>query len=132
MNSQCPAKTKKLILEDYLIGKIANLMGIAIDDVNDLLPIRIESPYSNSEGVIKRYENSPGFVKGLRIDLQKEQTGYACFQVQYGTGGSNSKKGGAYAGVLMKVDTDFTFNDLKTSLTCSFNYQPVKYARLDP
>lgn len=129
-NSNCPSKTKKLVLGDYLIGKIANLMGISINDVDDFTTVRVDSPYSNSEGVIKRYEKYPGFVKGLRIDLQKEQDGYACFQVQYGTGSGNN--GGAYAGVLMKVGTNFTFNELRTALESSFNYSPVKYARLDP
>ncbi|SMG07927.1 hypothetical protein SAMN05661096_00093 [Marivirga sericea] len=126
----CSNKTKNLVLGDYLDAKIANYMGISISSINDFTTVRVDSPYANSEGVIKSMESEKGFVRGLRIDLQKEQDGYATFQVQWGTG--NGAKGGAYAGVLMRVNTNFTMNDLRTALAASFNYIPVKYARLDP
>lgn len=126
----CPSKTKKLILGDYLEGKIANLMGVPLSAINGATNVRVNSPYANDEGVIKRYESEPGFVKGLRIDLQNEQNGYACFQVQWGRG--NGTNGGAYAGVLMRVDQNFTFAKFKEALSSSFDFNPVKYARLDP
>jgi hypothetical protein len=126
----CPNKTKNLILGDYLDAKIANYMGVSLSSIDDFTTVRVDSPYANSEGVINSMKNERGFVTGLRIDLQKEQSGYATFQVQYGTG--NGANGGAYAGVLMRVNTDFTMNDLRTALAASFDYTPVKYARLDP
>jgi len=128
--NSCPAKTKKFVLETYLEAKIANYMGVSLNNINDLTKVRIDSPYLNSEGIINGYDKEKGWVPNLRIDLQKEQNGYACIQVQYGTGMKNN--GGAYAGVLMKVDTEFTFNDLRTAFESSFNYYPVSYARLDP
>jgi hypothetical protein len=125
----CKSSVRDYVLNTYLEAKIANEMGVSVRNITDQTIVRVNSPYANSEGVITKCEKESG-VKGLRIDLQKEQNGYAYWQVQWGTG--SSKTGGAFAGVLMKVDTDFTMLDLRTALESSFNYTPVKYARLDP
>lgn len=127
-NDKCLKATRDFVLGEYLDAKMANLMGVSLNAINDLTPIRIDSPYNNSEGIIKGYEKE----KGLRIDLQKQQGDYACFQVQYGTGGSNGKKGGAYAGVLMLVNNNFVLGHLREALRFSFDLKPVQYARLDP
>ncbi len=120
-------------LGDYLQAKIANMEGLKLDNVDGDTPIRIDSPYANSEGVIKSMEKETGFVKGLRIDLQKEQTHnnvkYATFQVQWGRG-SDGKNGGAYAGALMRVDTTFDVSDLREALGRSDGSQT--YWRIDP
>jgi len=126
----CSKRTKNLVLDDYLDAKIANYMGESSQNISDSTTVRVNSPYANSEGVINSMTGKNGFVQGLRIDLQKEQNGYATFQVQWGRG--NGKNGGAFAGVLMLVNTNFTLGDLREALKASFNFSPVKYARLDP
>ena len=132
------AKTYNLVvgkktLGDYLQAKIGNMEGIKPDNVDGDTHIRIDSPYANSEGVIKSMEKKTGFVKGLRIDLQKEQkhnnVKYATFQVQWGKG-SDGKTGGAYAGALMRVNTTFNVSNLREALARSDGDQ--KYWRIDP
>ncbi|PPU93909.1 hypothetical protein [Xanthomonas albilineans] len=129
--SSASSKIRDHVLEDYLAAKIANYVGIRRDDVNDATVIRIPANYANSEGVIKGME----LVKGLRVDLQAAQVHggnrYATWQVQWGTG-SGGKNGGAYAGVLMRVDTDFTFAEFRQAMRESFGYTPGAYCRLDP
>jgi len=86
----------------------------------------------NSEGDIRAMRGEKGFVKGLRIDLQKAQViggrTYATFQIQWGTG-ADGKNGGAYAGALMEVDKVFNVGDLRTALTNSF--VTLRYWRID-
>lgn len=125
--------TKELVLGNYLTAKIANLTGVRVDDIQDETEIEIVSNYGNDEGVIKRMEGEDGFVKGLRIDLQKSQMHnqleYATFQVQWGTG-MDGKNGGAYAGALMRVDTKFPVSLLREALKKSF--ETHTYWRIDP
>ncbi len=120
-------------LGNYLQAKIAQITGKKPDEVLLGTPISISSKYANSEGVIKSMVNEKGFVKGLRIDLQKAQTHndvkYATFQVQWGRG-SGGKNGGAYAGALMRVDTTFGVGDLRDALAKSDGSQT--YWRIDP
>ncbi|MBO9881043.1 hypothetical protein [Xanthomonas sp. D-109] len=125
--------TKKIrthVLDEYLATKIANYVGVSRNKVNDTTVIRIPANYANSEGVIPDME----LVKGLRVDLQKKQShggnAYATWQVQWGTGSGST--GGAYAGVLMRVDTDFTFAQFRQAMSDSFGYTPGAYCRLDP
>jgi len=117
----------------YLQAKIGQLTGRKPDEVLLGTPIKIPSNYANSEGVINSMKGENGFVKGLRIDLQKAQTHnnvkYATFQVQWGTG-SNGTTGGAYAGALMRVDTEFGVGDLREALGNSNRTQT--YWRIDP
>jgi hypothetical protein len=116
----------------YLQHKIAQVKGMKPDEVLLGTPISIPRRYANSEGVIKEMEREKGFVKGLRIDLQKAQViggrTYATFQIQWGTG-QDGKRGGAYAGALMEVDKVFSAGDLRTALTNSF--QSLTYWRID-
>ena len=116
----------------YLQHKIAQINGMKPDEVLHGTPISIPHRYANSEGVIKAMEHEKGFVKGLRIDLQKAQViggrTYATFQIQWGTG-QDGKTGGAYAGALMEVDKVFSAGDLRTALTNSF--QSLTYWRID-
>ncbi len=122
---------RKHVLDNYLAAKIANHLGIRRSDVNDGTVIQVPASYANSEGVISGME----LVKGLRVDLQRAQAHdgntYATWQVQWGTG-SNGKTGGAYAGVLMRVATDFTFAEFRQAMSESFGYTPGAYCRLDP
>lgn len=126
----CTSRIRKHVLESYLAAKVANLLGIRLEKVTDDVVIRIPAKYANSEGVIKSQEE----ITGLRVDLQAAQRHgehlYAAWQVQWGTGsGSN---GSAYAGVLMRVDTDFTFAEFRQAMGESFGYDPGAYCRLDP
>jgi hypothetical protein len=101
-------------------------MGVPRRNVNDNTIVRVDAPYANSEGVTgnKDILGQKGFVDGLRIDLQKAQThggnDYATWQVQWGRG-NNGKTGGAYAGALMQVDTDFTVAEFRQALSNSFD-----------
>jgi hypothetical protein len=125
----CSNSTKDFVLNQYLAAKIARLRGMPIDEILGGTPVRIDSPYANDEGVIHGFE----YEKGLRVDLQKPQNHgnlvYATWQVQWGTGMKNNK-GGAYAGVLMRTDTDFNFFNFKDAMKLSFQWG--KYCRLDP
>lgn len=116
----------------YLQHKIAQIKGMRADEVLHGTPISIPSGYANSEGDIRAMRGEKGFVKGLRIDLQKAQViggrTYATFQIQWGTG-ADGKNGGAYAGALMEVDKVFNVGDLRTALTNSFG--TLTYWRID-
>ncbi|NIJ84080.1 hypothetical protein FHY35_001035 [Xanthomonas arboricola] len=129
--SSATTKIRKHVLDDYLAAKIANHVGIRRSEVNDATVIQVPANYANSEGVIADMEE----VKGLRVDLQRAQThdgnAYATWQVQWGTG-SGGRTGGAYAGVLMRVATDFTFAEFRNAMSASFGYTPGAYCRLDP
>ena len=133
-----PTNTFDLVIGDgqmgeYLQEKIGSLIGKSPDEILLGTPMTISSTYHNSEGVINRMKGKTGFVKGLRIDLQKAQTHndikYATFQVQWGTG-MNGRDGGAYAGALMRVDTRFGVGDLREALRRSNKTQT--YWRIDP
>ncbi|MEZ2304145.1 MAG: hypothetical protein ACBR13_20460 [Microcoleus sp.] len=125
--------TIELVLGNYLIAKIANLIGVSVKDIQDETEIEIVSNYGNDEGEIFNMSQQNGFVQGLRIDLQScqmhNQLKYATFQVQWGTG-MDGKKGGAYAGALMRVDTKFPVSLLREALQNSFQTQT--YWRIDP
>ncbi|MBB3824075.1 hypothetical protein [Xanthomonas arboricola] len=129
--SSASSKIRKHVLDDYLTAKIANYVGIGRSKVNDDTVLQVPADYANSEGVIVGMD----LVKGLRVDLQRAQThdghSYATWQVQWGTG-SDGKTGGAYAGVLMRVATDFTFAEFRNAMRESFGYTPGAYCRLDP
>jgi hypothetical protein len=116
----------------YLQHKIAQIKGMKSDEVLIGTPISIPHRYANSEGVLNEMHSQKGFVKGLRIDLQKAQViggrTYATFQIQWGTG-QNGKDGGAYAGALMEVDKVFSVGDLRTALKNSF--ESLTYWRID-
>ncbi|MEE7547156.1 hypothetical protein HF319_09035 [Xanthomonas sp. Kuri4-1] len=118
------------VLDAYLAAKIANYVGINRNEVDDDTVIRVPAEYANSEGTISGME----LVRGLRVDLQRTQThggaAYATWQVQWGTG--SGRNGGAYAGVLMRVDTNFTFAEFREAMRRSFGYAPGAYCRLDP
>lgn len=123
----------KTILGDYLQAKMGARLGKPADEVLLGTPMMIQSNYANDEGVINAMKNEKGFVKGLRIDLQKAQTHfgfkYATIQVQWGTG-MDGKKGGAYAGALIRVDTTINVGSLREALTLSNESQT--YWRIDP
>jgi len=116
----------------YLQHKIGQIKGMRPDEVLHGTPISIPHRYANSEGIIQEMVHQKGFVKGLRIDLQKAQViggrTYATFQIQWGTG-QDGKNGGAYAGALMEVDKVFNAGDLRTALTNSF--ESLTYWRID-
>lgn len=128
---KCSSKIEQHVLNTCLAVKIANYMGISIKNVNDQTNIHVDSPYNNSEGTLKG-SWVKGMPKGLRVDLQKEQNhngqGYAAWMVQWGVG--MGKKGGAYAGVLMLVNQNFTLGEFKTAMQKSFEYG--SYCLLDP
>ena len=94
--------TQELVLEEYLPTMIGKYIGKKPKDVNSKTTFKIPSKYNNIEGDIpKGVDKEKGWVRGLRLDLQKAQVhnghSYATFQVQWGSGMDN-KKGGAYAG----------------------------------
>jgi hypothetical protein len=135
--ANCPAKTKTLLVGDnalglYLQAKMGQVLGKKPDEVLLGTPLKIPGSYANSEGVIPAMEGESGFVKGLRIDLQKAQVingvKYATFQIQWGTGMGST--GGAYAGALLRTDTLFSVGDLRDALIKSFGTQ--SYWRIDP
>lgn len=134
----CAKDTKNLLvgldtLGLYLQAKMANIIGKKSDEVLLGTPFKIPANYNNDEGVIDAMKNETGFVTGLRIDLQKPQTvgtnTYATFQIQWGTG-MDGRRGGAYAGALVRVDTLFSVGDLRDALTQSLSTQT--YWRIDP
>ena len=129
----CTAKTRDLVIGEYLQAWMGKYLGIKPAKVQDGTEFTIPAKYNNIEGVIKSMEGEPGFVKGLRIDLQKAQvvsgTTYGTFQVQWGTG-MDGKNGGAYFGALVKVDTQFTVGNLREAFLDSLGSQT--YWRIDP
>jgi hypothetical protein len=134
----CAGDTRDLVIGDnrlgpYLQAKMSSMLGKKPDEVMLGTPLTIPTKYNNSEGVITSMTQETGFVKGLRIDLQKAQVvganTYATFQVQWGTG-MDGKKGGAYCGALMRVNTQFSVGDLREALRRSLESQT--YWRIDP
>jgi hypothetical protein len=123
----------KTLLGGYLQAKMGARLGKPADEVLLGTPLMIQSNYANDEGVINAMKNEKGFLKGLRIDLQKAQKHngfkYATIQVQWGTG-MDGKKGGAYAGALIRVDTEINVGNLREALTKSNESQT--YWRIDP
>jgi hypothetical protein len=134
----CSKETLDLVIGDkrlgpYLQAKMGSMLGKKTDEVLLGTPFKIPAKYNNSEGVISSMTSEDGFVKGLRIDLQKAQevgtNSYATFQVQWGTG-MDGKNGGAYCGALIRVDTEFSVGDLRQALSESLGSQT--YWRIDP
>lgn len=123
----------KKTLGAYLAAMLAKRLGIKPDAVTGTTAVTIPLGYANAEGVLPSMTDQPGFVKGLRIDLQKAQVvggiNYATVQVQWGTG-MDGKQGGAYAGALVRTDMAFTAADLRQALTYSADSQ--SYWRIDP
>lgn len=121
----------KFVVNHYLPEKLGAVFGAWAR--NDTATVTFERSYAVSEGVIKGMEKQSE-VKGLRVDLQEAQTHdgiqYACLQVQWGTG--MKKNGGAYAGVLVRVDTPFLVSDIKEGLMKSFKATNSTYVKMDP
>eukprot|EP01105_Mastigella_eilhardi_P024991 TRINITY_DN6646_c0_g1_i1.p1 TRINITY_DN6646_c0_g1~~TRINITY_DN6646_c0_g1_i1.p1 ORF type:complete len:1877 (-),score=388.06 TRINITY_DN6646_c0_g1_i1:133-5763(-) len=137
---EAPPAVVAHVLHRYLPRKIAKYLGEHVQRVGDGTVVRVSAPYSPCEGKIKgmweQFEKC-GIVD-LRVDLQPAAPAFtnhfgdqswAHWQVQFGPSkvcvrSSRALPGrdavGAYAGVLMRTDTDFTLAQFRHALELSF------------
>ncbi len=130
------------VLEKYIPRKLAQYLGLPLKSLTDETIIRIPSKHEGSEGKIhgmwEQFVKSDGILD-LRVDLQPPRregrtshygdAEYANWQIQFGPSkvcksSSRARPGlteaGAFAGILMRTDTDFHVADFKRAMALSF------------
>jgi hypothetical protein len=139
---EAPPHLRDHVLDRYLGRKVCNYIGLPPAELSPSTPVRIPDHYQAEEGKIKglwEMFEKDGIID-LRVDIQPPRAAgftdhfgdrqYCHWQVQFGPSKvckrssrakPNCDRAGAFAGVLVQTNRDFTFQQLQDAMRESFS-----------